>query len=242
MSFLSPWFLLGLLGVGIPLAIHLSRREKAEKVVFSTIRFLKRTPKKMILFQQIQQWLLLLTRAAVIALLAVAFARPFITGTLSQTAGLSPRSVVILLDTSMSMAYGDTFERAKKAVLIATDAISEGINLQHAAAQVVHYELPWNPNRLEQRNGRVDRVVTRIERVDDARSDLAGTPVGPRHKSNVIDPRRPIAKNFRRLIGRPVVDDYPQRRRLRLIRDGLEGSNHVLCLVTARADQTVSTT
>ncbi len=49
------------------------------------------------------------------------------------------------------------FERAKQGILVATDAISEGINLQHAASQVIHYELPWNPNRLEQRNGRVDR-------------------------------------------------------------------------------------
>ncbi len=53
------------------------------------------------------------------------------------------------------------FERAEKAVLVATDAISEGINLQHAAAQVIHYELPWNPNRLEQRNGRIDRFGQR---------------------------------------------------------------------------------
>jgi hypothetical protein len=53
------------------------------------------------------------------------------------------------------------FERAGAAVLVATDAISEGINLQHAAAQVIHYELPWNPNRLEQRNGRVDRFGQR---------------------------------------------------------------------------------
>jgi len=53
------------------------------------------------------------------------------------------------------------FERASKAVLVATDAISEGINLQHAAGQVIHYELPWNPNRLEQRNGRVDRFGQR---------------------------------------------------------------------------------
>jgi superfamily II DNA or RNA helicase len=49
------------------------------------------------------------------------------------------------------------FDRSDKAVLVATDAISEGMNLQHAAAQIIHYELPWNPNRLEQRNGRVDR-------------------------------------------------------------------------------------
>jgi superfamily II DNA or RNA helicase len=54
-----------------------------------------------------------------------------------------------------------SFERAKVAILVATDAISEGINLQHAAAQVIHYELPWNPNRLEQRNGRVDRFGQR---------------------------------------------------------------------------------
>jgi superfamily II DNA or RNA helicase len=57
------------------------------------------------------------------------------------------------------------FERAEVGVLVATDAISEGINLQHAAAQVIHYELPWNPNRLEQRNGRVDRFGQRRERV-----------------------------------------------------------------------------
>lgn len=50
------------------------------------------------------------------------------------------------------------FERSKAAVLIATDVISEGLNLQRLSASVVHYELPWNPNRLEQRNGRVDRI------------------------------------------------------------------------------------
>jgi len=42
-------------------------------------------------------------------------------------------------------------------VLVATDCLSEGINLQDAYDAVVHYDLPWNPNRLEQREGRVDR-------------------------------------------------------------------------------------
>ena len=126
MSFLSPWFLLGLLGVAIPLAIHLSRRPKAEKVVFSTIRFLKKTPKKTIFFQQIRQWLLLLIRAAIIALLAVAFARPFLSQAISEYAGWSPRSVVILLDASMSMRYGDAFDTAKKAVLALLDSFQAG--------------------------------------------------------------------------------------------------------------------
>lgn len=42
-------------------------------------------------------------------------------------------------------------------VLVATDCLSEGINLQDSFNAVIHYDLPWNPNRLEQREGRVDR-------------------------------------------------------------------------------------
>jgi len=42
-------------------------------------------------------------------------------------------------------------------ILLATDAASEGIDLQRHCHRLVHYEIPWNPNRLEQRNGRIDR-------------------------------------------------------------------------------------
>jgi len=40
---------------------------------------------------------------------------------------------------------------------VATDCLSEGVNLQEHFQAVIHYDLPWNPNRLEQREGRVDR-------------------------------------------------------------------------------------
>ena len=42
-------------------------------------------------------------------------------------------------------------------ILIATDAASEGLNLQSTARFLLHYDCPWNPSRLEQRNGRLDR-------------------------------------------------------------------------------------
>lgn len=48
-------------------------------------------------------------------------------------------------------------ERSAKRLLVATDCLSEGINLQDLFTGVLHYDLPWNPNRLEQREGRVDR-------------------------------------------------------------------------------------
>ena len=51
----------------------------------------------------------------------------------------------------------DELVRSEQRALVATDCLSEGINLQEHFDAVVHYDLPWNPNRLEQREGRVDR-------------------------------------------------------------------------------------
>ncbi len=51
----------------------------------------------------------------------------------------------------------DELAREPCRVLVATDCLSEGIDLQDAFSAVLHYDLPWNPNRMEQREGRVDR-------------------------------------------------------------------------------------
>jgi hypothetical protein len=48
-------------------------------------------------------------------------------------------------------------------ILLATDCASEGIDLQRHCSLLVHIEIPWNPNRLEQRNGRIDRRGQRHE-------------------------------------------------------------------------------
>jgi SNF2 family DNA or RNA helicase len=51
----------------------------------------------------------------------------------------------------------EDMEDADTRILVATDCLSEGINLQHLFTAVVHYDLAWNPTRHEQREGRVDR-------------------------------------------------------------------------------------
>ena len=52
-------------------------------------------------------------------------------------------------------------ENGARRVLVATDCLSEGVNLQHHFNAVVHYDLAWNPTRHEQREGRVDRFGQR---------------------------------------------------------------------------------
>jgi SNF2 family DNA or RNA helicase len=53
------------------------------------------------------------------------------------------------------------FSSERQAVLLATDAAGEGLNLHHNCRLVINLELPWNPMRLEQRIGRVDRIGQR---------------------------------------------------------------------------------
>lgn len=53
------------------------------------------------------------------------------------------------------------FEKPNIRFLLATDAASEGLNLQFNCRRLYHFELPWNPNRMEQRNGRIDRYGQR---------------------------------------------------------------------------------
>lgn len=52
-------------------------------------------------------------------------------------------------------AFNDPRHRVR--ILVATDAAAEGLNLQSTARYLLHYDCPWNPSRLEQRNGRLDR-------------------------------------------------------------------------------------
>ena len=55
----------------------------------------------------------------------------------------------------IKIAFND--ESNSLRILVATDAASEGLNLQESARYVLHYDIPWNPSRLDQRNGRLDR-------------------------------------------------------------------------------------
>ena len=126
MVFLAPLFLFGLFAALIPVGIHLIRREKPPRMMFGTVRFLKRTSRKLVLFQRLRQLSLLALRAGLIALLACAFARPFIDPSLARLLDADPQSTVLLLDVSMSMRYGDVFEDAREEALALLDDLNAG--------------------------------------------------------------------------------------------------------------------
>lgn len=104
MNFLAPLFLLGALAIAAPILFHLIRRTTREKTRFSSLLFLQPDPPRLTQRSRIENWLLLLLRAGALALLALAFARPFIrTESPTETDPDNLRRRIILVDTSASM-------------------------------------------------------------------------------------------------------------------------------------------
>ncbi len=116
MLFLTPAFLLGLGALAIPVVIHLIQRERKRVVEFPSLMFVRRIPYQSVRRRRIRHWPLLLLRAAAIALIVAAFARPFLHRNSAANAVTGgAREVVILLDQSASMGYGDHWSRAQAA-------------------------------------------------------------------------------------------------------------------------------
>lgn len=116
MNFLVPAFLAGLAALSIPVIIHMIHRERRTVVEFPSLMFLQRIPYRSVRRQKLRHLLLLLLRCLALALLVAAFARPFFEKRRAITSGTTgAREVVVLLDRSSSMAYGDRWKRAQDA-------------------------------------------------------------------------------------------------------------------------------
>ena len=113
MGFLTPLFWLALAGAAIPVVIHLIQRENRNVVQFPSLMFLRRIPYQSVRRRRIRNWPLLLLRLAALALIVMAFTRPFLrTQALNAAATGGAREVVILVDRSYSLALGDRWTRA----------------------------------------------------------------------------------------------------------------------------------
>jgi hypothetical protein len=113
MGFLAPWALAGVLAVGLPVWLHLLRKHKTTPLPFASLMFFERRTQSSIKHRRLQYLLLLALRALVIALLAFAFARPFLQSRLAALAG-GPRLTVLAIDNSFSMRDDDRLPRARR--------------------------------------------------------------------------------------------------------------------------------
>lgn len=98
----------------------------------------------------------------------------------------------------------ETMNQSEWRLLIATDCLSEGINLQEGFNALLHYDLPWNPNRLEQREGRIDRFGQQADEVEVALLYGSNNPID----GVVLEVLLRKAKEIRKSIG--IAVPFPE--------------------------------
>src|SRR5215218_1153047 len=109
MSFLNPFFLLGLAALAAPVLVHLVRRTRARRVEFPALVFVRRVPQRTLRRRTLHNLLLLALRCLALLLIVFAFTRPFFTGAEAGAAAGGARHTVILLDASLSMRHEGRF-------------------------------------------------------------------------------------------------------------------------------------
>ncbi len=119
MSFLFPAFLIGGLAVAVPIVLHLLRREHLPRVPFSDIRFLQAARVEQARRRRLRELWLLALRVVALLLLALAFARPFLT----DAAAPDRPATVVLIDTSFSLSAPGQWARVRAQALEAIAAV-----------------------------------------------------------------------------------------------------------------------
>lgn len=122
MGFLAPWFLGGALAVGLPIWLHLLRQHKSVPLPFSSLMFFEQRTQSSIKHRRLRYLLLFAMRVALIVLLALAFANPFVESSGGSSSG-SDKMVVLAVDNSFSMRQGDRLARAKQEASTAISAV-----------------------------------------------------------------------------------------------------------------------
>ncbi len=119
MGFLAPWFLGGLVALGVPIFVHLLRRHVAVPRPVSSLMFFERGLQSSTRHHRLKHLILFALRAALVLLIVLAFANPFVRRVAANAKG---RLLLIVLDNSFSMRAGTRFADAKQQALAALAA------------------------------------------------------------------------------------------------------------------------
>jgi len=140
MTFLSPYYLIGLAALAVPILIHLLTRDRVRKVAFSTLRFFTQVSKKVLRRKKFREMLLLAMRAAACGLLALAFARPLLrAGGADDGRPQLATARILLVDTSASMARAGVAAAARQAAEADVASLVAGTD---AAALITFADTP----------------------------------------------------------------------------------------------------
>jgi Aerotolerance regulator N-terminal/von Willebrand factor type A domain len=128
MGLLAPWFLAGLAAVGIPIWVHLLKRHKTDPKLFPSLMFFEHREQSSVKHRKLDYLLLFALRAAMLILLALLFANPFIRRALGSGGG--KKITVVAVDRSFSMRAGNRLAQAKDEAMKVLNSLKPGEQAQ----------------------------------------------------------------------------------------------------------------
>jgi hypothetical protein len=168
MGFLAPWFLAGMAAVGLPVFVHLLRRQTTVPRPVSSLMFFERGTQSSVRHRRLRYLLLFALRALLVLLLALAFARPFLR---RKTVLASDKLLVVVIDDSFSMnapagtpGSGTKLDEAKREALAVLGARSGGQKAQVMAL-----------------GGQMEVLTQPVEDAGELRAAVAGIAPGDGH-------------------------------------------------------------
>lgn len=158
MSFISPWFLFGLLGIAVPVYLHLYHRRTPIRKDFPSLRLIKLSVEFVARRRKMRNIILMLLRVAVVFLVVMTFARPFVGQSASaRSSSANPAAFVVLLDNSMSMGTThqgiSVFNTARSRALEILDQMESGdkatVGFINDPGRLVFSQLTWDKDSLK---------------------------------------------------------------------------------------------
>jgi Aerotolerance regulator N-terminal/von Willebrand factor type A domain len=128
MGLLAPWFLAGAAALGLPIYLHMLRRHTSTPHPFASLMFFERRTQSSIKHRRLRYLLLLALRLALLFLLVLAFANPFISRPASTLAG--DKLVILAIDDSFSMRAGTRLPDARRQAQAVLDARNPSARVQ----------------------------------------------------------------------------------------------------------------
>lgn len=171
MSFVNPLLLFGIAAIAVPIVIHLLNRRKFQRVVWAAMRFLRVSVEQNQRRMRIEDLILLVLRCLLVALIALALARPALRSAMADILGAKVTGI-LLIDNSYSMSQADgissRFDKAKEAAEQLVGATPVGSALAvHLVSDVAHLAISEPTHDMS-----LVRKVIQEARLSDRKTDL----------------------------------------------------------------------
>jgi hypothetical protein len=167
MGFLTPWFLAGTVAVGLPVWLHLLKKHKTTPLPFSSLMFFERRTQSSIKHRRLRYLLLFAARLALVALIVLAFAHPYV----RQTVAASRRQgevTVLAIDNSLSMRAAGRLTQAKTAA----KSVAGGLRLGQRAQVLAFGSRVQAMSEITDDHNALNAAIDSIE-ASDARTSYA---------------------------------------------------------------------